>query len=199
MIKHTVSGHGPLWRTYHTIAQLIFKYNVLVFLFKTASNVILFIKTAINVRTSWKSRFEHCFYLMNGRKVYVSVDRTGIKIYEPTPLDTKWVSNKFNGPGIRYEVSISLRSENILSANGLGRSNAVVILTFEYFLQNYKTWLGLRRVWLRNHVIGGNDNCIIPTTVKKNLKAMPMPEPSISLSINCSKTSSHFPTYFGMV
>ena len=32
---------------------------------------------------------------------------------EPTEFDPKWWSHKFNGPGLRYEIGISIRSGDI--------------------------------------------------------------------------------------
>ena len=37
---------------------------------------------------------------------------------EPTEFDPKWWSNKFNGPGLRYEVGICIRSGDIVWTNG---------------------------------------------------------------------------------
>jgi hypothetical protein len=37
---------------------------------------------------------------------------------EPTPFDPKWFSSKFNGPGIRYEVGVSIFSGHIIWVNG---------------------------------------------------------------------------------
>lgn len=50
--------------------------------------------------------------------VLVSVDGTDFRIQEPMPFDRKWFSHKFNGPGVRYEVGISIASGDIVWTNG---------------------------------------------------------------------------------
>jgi hypothetical protein len=47
-----------------------------------------------------------------------SVDGTDFEIFEPEPDDTKWFSHKFKGPGLRYEIVLSLEGCDILHANG---------------------------------------------------------------------------------
>ena len=37
---------------------------------------------------------------------------------EPTPFDPKWWSHKFHGPGLRYEVAVSIYSGDIVWVNG---------------------------------------------------------------------------------
>lgn len=48
----------------------------------------------------------------------VSVDCTDISIKEPRPFSTSWFSHKLNGPGLRYEVAVSLKDGNIVWING---------------------------------------------------------------------------------
>lgn len=48
----------------------------------------------------------------------VSVDGVDFRIFEPTPFSPSWFSFKHNGPGIRYEVSLSIRTGKITSING---------------------------------------------------------------------------------
>lgn len=48
----------------------------------------------------------------------VTVDGTDFRIYEPTDFNTKWFSHKFNGPGIRYEVAISIKGGQIVHIQG---------------------------------------------------------------------------------
>jgi hypothetical protein len=38
----------------------------------------------------------------------VTVDGTYFRINEPTDFSTKWFSHKFKGPGVRYQVAISI-------------------------------------------------------------------------------------------
>ena len=39
-------------------------------------------------------------------------------IDEPAPFCTKWYSKKHNGPGLRYEVCVSIKLGNIVAYNG---------------------------------------------------------------------------------
>ena len=48
----------------------------------------------------------------------MSVDCTDCTIYEPKPFHRKWFSHKFNGPGLRYEVGISIYTGHIVWVNG---------------------------------------------------------------------------------
>ena len=48
----------------------------------------------------------------------VSVDCTDIPIEEPTRFSSKWFSHKFNGPGLRYEIGLSLQLGHIVWVNG---------------------------------------------------------------------------------
>lgn len=40
------------------------------------------------------------------------------RILEPSPFDRKWFSHKFSGPGIKYEIGISIRTGNIVWKHG---------------------------------------------------------------------------------
>ncbi len=57
---------------------------------------------------------------MNDRRntIYVSVDCTDVRIQEPKPFHAKWYSQKFRGPGIRYELGISVIGGQIVWVNG---------------------------------------------------------------------------------
>jgi hypothetical protein len=48
----------------------------------------------------------------------VSVDGTDFRIYEPTPFNKGWYSHKFHGPGVRYELGLSIYSGDIVWVNG---------------------------------------------------------------------------------
>jgi hypothetical protein len=48
----------------------------------------------------------------------VTIDGTDFRIYEPTDFNTTWFSHKFNGPGIRYEVAISIKGGQIMHIQG---------------------------------------------------------------------------------
>lgn len=48
----------------------------------------------------------------------MSVDGTDIPIYEPSPFTPSWFSFKLNGPGLIYEVGLSIFKNKILWING---------------------------------------------------------------------------------
>ncbi len=62
----------------------------------------------------WENRFRENI----GNVCLVSVDGTDFRIQEPTPFWTGWHSKKFNGPGLRYEVAISICSGDVVWFNG---------------------------------------------------------------------------------
>ena len=49
---------------------------------------------------------------------YVSVDGTDFKICEPTPWSASYYCHKHNGPGLRYEIAISIYSGKFVWAHG---------------------------------------------------------------------------------
>jgi len=48
---------------------------------------------------------------------YSSIDCTDVRIREPQPFDPKWYSHKFHGPGLRYELAVSIAGD-IVWING---------------------------------------------------------------------------------
>jgi DDE superfamily endonuclease len=48
----------------------------------------------------------------------LTVDGTDFWIYEPTPFDPKWFSHKINGPAVRYEVAVCIKTGWIVWVNG---------------------------------------------------------------------------------
>lgn len=48
----------------------------------------------------------------------MSLDGSDFSICEQTPFDPKWYSHKLNGPGVRYEVGLCLRTGDIVWING---------------------------------------------------------------------------------
>jgi hypothetical protein len=48
----------------------------------------------------------------------VSIDGTDCLINEPRPFSGKWWSHKHNGPGLRYEVGLSIRNSEIVWIKG---------------------------------------------------------------------------------
>ena len=48
----------------------------------------------------------------------MSLDGTDFRIKEPRPFNHQWYSHKFKGPGVRYEVGISISNSWISWVNG---------------------------------------------------------------------------------
>ena len=68
----------------------------------------------------WSSRLEQDQRLLydNGTVVYATVDGTDFRIQEPRPFSKRWYSHKFKGPGLRYEVAVSIDKDGIIWTNG---------------------------------------------------------------------------------
>ena len=49
---------------------------------------------------------------------FISVDCTDCPIFEPWPFDRKWFSQKFNGPALKYEVAVCIKTGFIVWING---------------------------------------------------------------------------------
>lgn len=49
----------------------------------------------------------------------MSVDGTDCYIFKPTPFSSKWYSHKTNGPGLRYEIAVSIFENCINWVKGL--------------------------------------------------------------------------------
>jgi hypothetical protein len=54
----------------------------------------------------------------DGSRARVTVDGTDFPILEQLPFNSKWFSFKFNGPGVRYEVAISIQTGDIVWVHG---------------------------------------------------------------------------------
>lgn len=65
-------------------------------------------------------RFYICLILIctDNFQIRVSVDGLDFQIYEPSPFNSCWYSFKHNGPGLRYEISLSIRTGKITSVDG---------------------------------------------------------------------------------
>lgn len=46
------------------------------------------------------------------------MDGTDVRIFEPSPFDSRWYSHKFRGPGLRYEVGVAIWSGGLVWVNG---------------------------------------------------------------------------------
>lgn len=55
---------------------------------------------------------------MLNRWCMVTVDGTDFRISEPQPFSPGWYSHKFKGPGVRYEVAVSINGGDIVHING---------------------------------------------------------------------------------
>ena len=53
-----------------------------------------------------------------GALTFISLDGTDFRIMEPSDFDPKWWSHKFNGPALRYEIGICIRTGDIVWAHG---------------------------------------------------------------------------------
>ena len=47
----------------------------------------------------------------------MTVDGTDFMILEPTPFSSRWYSHKSKGPGLRYEVAVSINGGDIVHTN----------------------------------------------------------------------------------
>lgn len=65
-----------------------------------------------------KIRWEERKYERGVEDTFVSVDGTDCRIQEPSPFSSDWYSHKFNGPGLRYEVAVSISSGLMCWVNG---------------------------------------------------------------------------------
>lgn len=54
----------------------------------------------------------------HGIRYKVSVDGTDCRIFEPYPFSSSWFSHKFHGPGVRYEIAVSVMTGQIVWVNG---------------------------------------------------------------------------------
>lgn len=50
--------------------------------------------------------------------MHVTLDGTDFRIMEPTLFNPKWFSHKTHGPGVRYEIGISIANADIVWASG---------------------------------------------------------------------------------
>ena len=49
---------------------------------------------------------------------FISVDGTDCPVFEPSPFSTKMFSKKLNGPGVKYEVGVCIKTGMIVWVNG---------------------------------------------------------------------------------
>lgn len=75
-----------------------------------------FIETSFLFKVDWENRRNGVQNPYNN--MFVSLDGTDFRIFEQTPFNKKWFSHKFKGPGLRYEIGISIHSGDIVWASG---------------------------------------------------------------------------------
>lgn len=63
-------------------------------------------------------RWEHRNLGRRGGLCRISLDGTDFRIKEPRPFDRAWYSHKFKGPGLRYEVGVSISMGWIVWVHG---------------------------------------------------------------------------------
>ena len=64
---------------------------------------------------------DHRFDGLNGvanTNCFISVDGTDCPVFEPTPFSKGMYSHKLNGPGVKYEVAVCLKTSHIVWING---------------------------------------------------------------------------------
>lgn len=64
----------------------------------------------------WSNRKKHG--ALQNRYCMVTVDGTDFRIQEPSPFSPAWYSHKYKGPGVRYEVALSINGGDIVWING---------------------------------------------------------------------------------
>ena len=63
----------------------------------------------------WANRLKHDRF---NKWCRVTIDGTDFKINEPSPFSPMWYSHKYCGPGIRYEIGVSINGGDIVHING---------------------------------------------------------------------------------
>lgn len=85
-------------------------------------DVVSFINIAIlgyDTLTKCQIRHERRFEgAQLGTNVFTSLDGVDFEILEQSPWDKKWFSQKFGGPGLRYEIGLCIITGNIVWAYG---------------------------------------------------------------------------------
>ena len=63
----------------------------------------------------WSNRLKH---RRHNQQCLTTVDGTDFRIFEPSPFSPGWYSHKYKGPGVRYEVALSIQGGDIVWING---------------------------------------------------------------------------------
>ena len=75
---------------------------------------LLYLNPLFCEQISWESRL----HAESIGPCFASLDGTDCRVREPSPFGPKWFSHKFKGPGLRYEVAVSIRKGHIVWVNG---------------------------------------------------------------------------------
>lgn len=75
----------------------------------SASLILIF-----SLKIVWEKRLERD----SGNDCLVSVDGTDFRIQQPSVFSKIWYSHKFKGPGLRYEVAVSILTGDIVWLHG---------------------------------------------------------------------------------
>jgi hypothetical protein len=82
-------------------------------MFKCVSNCCS--NTFISIQILWENRLNED---AGNEWCMTTTDGTDFRINQPSPFSTRWYSHKFKGPGLRYEVCLSIQGGNIVWTNG---------------------------------------------------------------------------------
>ena len=123
---------------------------------------------ACYIQIKWENRFRCDTY----ERCLVTVDGTDFQIYEPTPFSTEWYSHKFDGPGLRYEIGVAIKTGDIVWFNGpfpCGSHNDLKI-----FRRNMKLMLGPGEMVIADRGYIGDEKVVTPDNFKnaRHKKAM---------------------------
>lgn len=79
-----------------------------------ATHTIFIYILYIHIKILWRNRCRQDTY----QRCMVTIDGIDCQIEEPIPFSRKWYSHKFSGPGVRYELGVSINTGDIVSLHG---------------------------------------------------------------------------------
>lgn len=103
-----------IWIMAKSISQLYQHVVSKVIMFLYAFNYYI-TNCYILFKILFEKRMEHD---SGNRWCRLTVDGTDFRICKPSPFSTRWFSHKFKGPGLRYEVAVSIVGGDIVHTNG---------------------------------------------------------------------------------
>ena len=102
------------WEAVRFIADLkMVSYSTKLYHFNSIFSLKKLTFFYVSFQLKWENR-----RTIQSRNVSISVDGTDCRICEPSPFSSKWYSHKFNGPGLRYEVAVSISTGHLVWAYG---------------------------------------------------------------------------------